>query len=93
MAVLHDHPQANRYRKLDDRGEAHPESSTGPALIARTCSDRSRRPRPLDACGYWPNKVVELGLVSKACHTRRCGSGSKKHPQTLAKTAMVHLPR
>ena len=21
--VLHDHPQANRYRKLDDRGEAH----------------------------------------------------------------------
>ena len=29
--VLHDHPQANRYRKLDDRGEAH--------LIALTCSD------------------------------------------------------
>ena len=29
--VLHDHPQANRYRKLDDRGEAH--------LIALVCSD------------------------------------------------------
>ena len=29
--VLHDHPQANRYRKLDDRGEAH--------LIALACSD------------------------------------------------------
>ena len=28
--VLHDHPQANRYRKLDDRGEAH--------LIALACS-------------------------------------------------------
>ena len=29
--VLHDHPQANRYRKLDDRGEAY--------LIALACSD------------------------------------------------------
>ena len=28
--VLHDHPQANRYRKLDDRGEA--------SLIALACS-------------------------------------------------------
>jgi hypothetical protein len=28
--VLHDHPQANRYRKLDDKGEAH--------LIALACS-------------------------------------------------------
>ena len=32
--VLHDHPQANRYRKLDDRGEAH--------LIALACSDAPR---------------------------------------------------
>ena len=30
-SVLHDRPQANRYRKLDDRGEAH--------LIALACSD------------------------------------------------------
>ena len=30
--VRHDHPQANRYRKLADRGEAHPVSSTGPAM-------------------------------------------------------------
>ena len=37
--VLYDHPQANRYRKLDDRGEAHPVSSTGQALIALACSD------------------------------------------------------
>ena len=29
--VLHDHPQANRYRKLDDKAEAH--------LIALACSD------------------------------------------------------
>ena len=37
--VLHDHPQANRYRKLDDQGEAYPVSSTGQALIALACSD------------------------------------------------------
>ena len=32
--VLQDRPQAHRYRKLDDRGEAHPVSSTGQALVA-----------------------------------------------------------
>ena len=42
--VLHDHPQANRYRKLDDRGEAHPVSSTGQALIALACSDAPEGP-------------------------------------------------
>ena len=42
--VLHDHPQADRYRKLDDRGEAHPVSSTGQALIALACSDAPIRP-------------------------------------------------
>ena len=36
--VLQDRPQANRPRKLDDRGEAHPVSSTGQALIALACS-------------------------------------------------------
>ncbi len=65
--MLHDHPQANRYRKLDDRGEAHPESSTGPALIARTCSD------PPEGHDHWTlrllaNQVVELGLVSSLTH-------------------------
>ena len=30
--VRHDHPQANRYRKLDGQQEAHPVSSTGPAM-------------------------------------------------------------
>ena len=52
--VLHDHPQANRYRKLDDRGEAY--------LIALACS-----PAP-DGHEHWTlrllaGKVVELGLV------------------------------
>ena len=52
--VLHDHPQANRYRKLDDRGEAH--------LIALACSDAP------EGHDHWTlrllaDKVVELGLV------------------------------
>ena len=52
--VLHDHPQANRYRKLDDRGEAH--------LIALACSDAP------EGHEHWTlrllaDKVVELGLV------------------------------
>ena len=60
--VLHDHPQANRYRKLDDRGEAHPVSSTGQALIALACSDAP------EGHEHWTlrllaGKVVELGLV------------------------------
>ena len=60
--VLHDHPQANRYRKLDDRGEAHPVSSTGQALIALACSDAP------EGHEHWTlrllaGKVVELGVV------------------------------
>ena len=52
--VLHDRPQANRYRKLDDRGEA--------SLIALACSDAP------DGRDYWTlrllaDKVVELGVV------------------------------
>ena len=57
--VLYDHPQANRYRKLDDRGEAH--------LIALACSDA---PEGYD---HWTlhllaDKVVELGLVVSLSH-------------------------
>ena len=52
--VLHDHPQANRYRKLDDRGEAH--------LIALACSDAP------EGHDHWTlrllaDEVVELGVV------------------------------
>ncbi len=52
--VLKDRPQANRPRKLDDRGEAH--------LIALACS-----PAP-EGHGHWTlrllaGKVVELGLA------------------------------
>ena len=52
--VLHDHPQANRYRKLDDKAEAH--------LIALACSDAP------EGHDHWTlhllaDRVVELGLV------------------------------
>ncbi len=52
--VLYYHPQANRYRKLDDRGEAY--------LIALACSDAP------DGRDHWTlrllaDKVVELGMV------------------------------
>ena len=57
--VLHDHPQANRYRKLDDRGEAH--------LIALACSDAP------EGHDHWTlrllaGKVVELGVVASLSH-------------------------
>ena len=52
--VQHDRPQVNRYRKLDDRGEAN--------LIALACSDAP------EGHDHWTlrllaAKVVELGLV------------------------------
>ena len=57
--VLHDHPQANRNRKLDDRGEAH--------LIALACSNAP------EGHDHWTlrllaDKVVELGLVASLSH-------------------------
>ena len=57
--VLKDRPQANRPRKLDDRGEAH--------LIALACS-----PAP-EGHDHWTlrplaGKVVELGLAPSMSH-------------------------
>ncbi len=65
--VLQDRPQAHRYRKLDDRGEAHPVSSTGQALIALACT-----PAPAGH-DHWTlrllaGKVVELGLAPSLSH-------------------------
>ena len=59
LEVLQDRPQANRPRKLDDRGEAH--------LIALACS-----PAP-EGHARWTlrllaGKVVELGLASSMSH-------------------------
>ena len=60
--VLHDHPQANRYRMLDDRGEAH--------LIALACSDApdAHDHWTLSAGGGLASQVVELGLVESLSH-------------------------
>ena len=83
--VLHDHPQANRYRKLDDRGEAY--------LIALACSDapEGHDHRALDqaSCGCWPTRRWSWGWW-KACRMRRCGCGSKKHPPAVAEATVVH---
>ena len=60
--VLRHHNQVNRPRKVDEKVEAHPVSSTGQALIALACS-----PVP-EGHDHWTmralaGKVVELGLV------------------------------
>ena len=78
--ALWDRRQANRHRKLDDRGEAH--------LIALACS-----PAP-EGHDHWTlrllaGKVVELGLVA-SCPTRGCVSGSKKRSQAVAEEGVVH---
>jgi len=57
--VLHDRVQANRFRKLDDKAEAH--------LIALTCSDAP------EGHDHWTlrllaGKAVELGLVESLSH-------------------------
>ena len=57
--VQHDRPQANRYRKLDDRGEAR--------LIALACSDAP------EGHDHWTlrllaDTVVELGVVESLSH-------------------------
>ena len=77
---LWDRRQANRHRKLDDRGEAH--------MIALACS-----PAP-EGHDHWTlrllaGKVVELGLAS-SCPTKGCASVSKKRAQALAEEGMVH---
>ena len=87
--VQHDHPQANRYRKLDDRGEAHPVSSTGQALIALACSDAP------EGHEHWTlrllaGKVVELGLAPSLSYETVKAQAQKKHPPAVAEAAMVH---
>ena len=68
--VLHDHPQANRYRKLDDKGEAH--------LIALACSaapeGHDHRALVQLSCGCWPTRRWSWGWWNR-CPTRRCVCG------------------
>ena len=78
--VLRDRPQAHRYRKLDDRGEAH--------LIALACS-----PAP-PGHDHWTlrllaGKVVELGLAPALSH-ETVRQRLKKRPQAVAEAGVVH---
>ena len=78
--VLKDLPQAHRYRKLDDRGEAH--------LIALACSE------PPEGHEHWTlrllaGKVVELGLASSLSQ-ETVRLHLKKRPQAVAEAGVVH---
>ena len=86
--AMGDRVQAHRYRKLDDRGEAHPVSSTGQALVALACS-----PAP-EGHDRWTlrllaGKVVELGLAGSMSHEWVC-QRLKKRPQAVAEERVVH---
>ena len=79
--VLQDHPQANRPRKLDDRGEAH--------LIALACSP------PPEGHDHWTlrllaGKVVELGLALIPIPRDGAAAPEKKRPQAVAEEGVVH---
>ena len=65
--TLHRRNQVHRYRKVDERVEAHPVSGTGQALIALACS-----PAP-DGHDHWElrllaDRMVELGVVESLSH-------------------------
>ena len=63
-SVLRDRVQANRFRKLDDKGEAH--------LIALACSDGP------EGHDHWTLQLLADRMWSwvwcRACRTRRCAS-------------------
>ena len=74
---------------LDDLGEAHPVSSTGQALIALACNDAP------EGHEHWTPAFVSRqggGIGVGAVAIPRDGQAQKKHPQTLAEAAVVHLP-
>ena len=88
--ALQDRVQANRYRKLEDRGEAH--------LIALACS-----PAP-EGHDHWTlrllaGKVVELGLASSLSHEtvrlhlkKTLSSPRSATGQAVAEAGVVHSP-
>ena len=81
--VLQDRPQANRPRKLDDRGEAH--------LIALACSP------PPEGHDHWTlrllaGKVVELGLTPSMSH-EGVRQRLKKTPSSRGRSRSGACPR
>ena len=81
--VLQDRPQANRPRKLDDRGEAH--------LVALACSP------PPEGHDHWTlrllaGKVVELGLTPSMSH-EGVRQRLKKTPSSRGRRMSGAFPR
>ena len=81
--VLKDRPQAHRYRKLDDRGEAH--------LIALACSELP------EGHEHWTlrllaGKVVELGLAPSLSH-ETVRLHLKKTPSSRGRSRSGAFPR
>ena len=94
--VLRHHNSPTPWRKVDDRVEAHPVSSTGQALIALACS-----PAP-EGHDHWTlralaGKAVELGLVESLSHEtvrlrlKKTNSSPRSATgQAMAEAAVVH---
>ena len=78
--VLRDRPQANRPRKLDDRGEAH---------LMPWPAPRRRPGMTTGPCACWPGRWSSWGW-RPPCPTRGCESVSKKRPQAVAEEGVVH---
>ena len=78
--ALWERTQAHRYRKLDDRGEAH--------LVALACS-----PAP-EGHDHWTLRLLLARWSSwgwrPPCPTKGCASGSKKRSQAVAEERVVH---
>ena len=83
--VLQDRPQAHRYRKLDDRGEAQPDRSTWLACSPAPAGHEHWTLRLL------AGKVVELGLAPSLSH-ETVRLHLKKRPQAVAEAGVVHSP-
>ena len=79
--VLRDRPQAHRYRKLDDRGEAH--------RIALACSPTPPGHDHWTLCAFWQGRWWSWGW-RPPCPTRESATGSKKRSQAVAEAGVVH---
>ena len=77
--VLQDRPQANRPRKLDDRGEAH--------LIALACS-RRRKGTTTGPCVCWPGRWLAPSMSQEGVRKRL-----KKTPSSLGRRRSGAFPK
>ena len=87
--VLQDRPQANRPRKLDDRGEAHliaPRSWPGAGFGLQPSAGGAQT---TGLCVCWPGRWWSWGW-RPPCPMRESESVSKKHSQAVAEEGVVH---